>query len=60
MLRKHGDLFKEQEKRVFRGIGNPKVPTVLTPFKGVLYISWLSLFWQDACFFFMWGEGSLC
>lgn len=44
MLKEHGDLVKEQEERVFRGIGNPKAPTVLTPFKGELCIRWLSLF----------------
>lgn len=44
-LRKHGDLFREQEKRMFWGIGNLKAPTVLPPFKGVLNMRWLSLFW---------------
>lgn len=44
-LRRHGDLFKEQEKRMFWGIGNLKAPTVLPPFKGVLNMRWLLLFW---------------
>lgn len=37
-------LFNKQEKRVFRSVGNPTAPTVLRPFKGVLYFRWLSLF----------------